>query len=239
MLLQIPKVLTADQVAQFRIRMDSATWIDGNATSGHQSAQAKKNEQLAEDSIEARELGDAIVAALGRSPLFFSAALPKRVFPPLFNRYQGGMEFGNHVDGAVRVHAPSGLRIRTDISATLFLAPPEAYEGGELLVEDAYGVQKVKLPAGDMILYPSTSLHRVTPVTRGARVASFRRRAIRCTTHRRIRPGACASSTCAIRTTTVCGSRRRFPTKRRRRRRSRRSRSRACLRQRPSRARAP
>jgi len=173
MLLQIPKVLTADQVAQFRVRMDSATWIDGNATSGHQSAQAKKNEQLAEDSIEARELGDAIVAALGRSPLFFSAALPKRVFPPLFNRYQGGMEFGNHVDGAVRVHAPSGLRIRTDISATLFLAPPEAYDGGELLVEDAYGVQKVKLPAGDMILYPSTSLHRVTPVTRGARVASF------------------------------------------------------------------
>ncbi|HYJ19713.1 MAG TPA: Fe2+-dependent dioxygenase [Burkholderiales bacterium] len=173
MLLQIPKVLTADQVAQFRVRMDSATWIDGNATSGHQSAQAKKNEQLAEDSIEARELGDAIVAALGRSQLFFSAALPKRVFPPLFNRYQGGMEFGNHVDGAVRVHAPSGLRIRTDISATLFLAPPEAYDGGELLVEDAYGVQKVKLPAGDMILYPSTSLHRVTPVTRGARVASF------------------------------------------------------------------
>ena len=173
MLLQIPKVLTADQVAQFRVRMDSATWIDGNVTSGHQSAQAKKNEQLAEDSIEARELGDAIVAALGRSQLFFSAALPKRVFPPLFNRYQGGMEFGNHVDGAVRVHAPSGLRIRTDISATLFLAPPEAYDGGELLVEDAYGVQKVKLPAGDMILYPSTSLHRVTPVTRGARVASF------------------------------------------------------------------
>lgn len=173
MLLQIPQVLSADQVAQFRARMDGAAWIDGNVTSGHQSARAKFNEQLAEDSPLARELGEAIVAALGRNQLFFSAALPKRVFPPLFNRYQGGMEFGNHVDGAVRVHAPSGLRIRTDISATLFLASPEDYDGGELLVEDAYGVQKVKLPAGDMILYPSTSLHRVNPVTRGARVASF------------------------------------------------------------------
>jgi PKHD-type hydroxylase len=173
MLLQIPQVLAAEQVAQFRARMDGATWIDGNVTSGYQSAQAKKNEQLAEESREARELGETIVAALGRNQLFFSAALPKRIFPPLFNRYRGGMEFGNHVDGAVRVHAPSGLRIRTDISATLFLAPPDEYDGGELLVEDAYGVQNVKLPAGDMILYPSTSLHRVTPVTRGARVASF------------------------------------------------------------------
>jgi PKHD-type hydroxylase len=172
-LLQIPQVLTAEQVAQFRARMESATWVDGNATSGHQSAQAKYNEQLAEDSPIARELGDAIVAALGRSQLFFSAALPKRVFPPLFNRYQGGMEFGNHVDGAVRVHAPTGVRIRTDISATLFLAPPEEYDGGELLVEDTYGVQRVKLPAGDMVLYPATSLHRVTAVTRGARIASF------------------------------------------------------------------
>jgi PKHD-type hydroxylase len=173
MLLQIPQVLTADQVAQFRVRMDSAAWIDGNVTSGHQSAQAKRNEQLPEDSRDARELGDAVTAALGRNQLFFSAALPKRIFPPLFNRYRGGMEFGNHVDGAVRVHGPSGVRIRTDISATLFLAKPEEYDGGELLVEDTYGVQRVKLPAGDMILYPSTSLHRVTPVTRGARVASF------------------------------------------------------------------
>ncbi|HEX7812164.1 MAG TPA: Fe2+-dependent dioxygenase [Burkholderiales bacterium] len=173
MLLQIPQVLTSDQVAQFRARMEGAAWIDGNVTSGHQSAQAKNNEQLAEDSPVARELGDAIVAALGRNQLFFSAALPKRVFPPLFNRYQGGMEFGNHVDGAVRVHGPSGLRIRTDISATLFLAPPEEYDGGELLVEDTYGVHRVKLAAGDMVLYPSTSLHRVTPVTRGARIASF------------------------------------------------------------------
>jgi PKHD-type hydroxylase len=173
MLLQVPQVLTADQVAQFRARMDSAAWVDGNVTSGHQSAQAKRNEQLPEDSPVARELGELILAALGRNQLFFSAALPKRVFPPLFNRYSGGMEFGSHVDGAVRVHGPSGVRIRTDISATLFLAAPEDYDGGELLVEDTYGVQRVKLPAGDMVLYPSTSLHRVTPVTRGARVASF------------------------------------------------------------------
>ncbi|HWA12169.1 MAG TPA: Fe2+-dependent dioxygenase [Burkholderiales bacterium] len=173
MMLQIPQVLSPDQVAQFRARMDGAAWVDGNVTSGHQSAQAKYNEQLPEDSAVARELGEAIVAALGRNQLFFSAALPKRVFPPLFNRYQGGMEFGNHVDGAVRVHGPSGLRIRTDISATLFLAAPEEYDGGELLVEDTYGVQRVKLPAGHMVLYPATSLHRVSPVTRGARVASF------------------------------------------------------------------
>jgi PKHD-type hydroxylase len=173
MMLQIPQVLSADQVAQFRARMDGAAWVDGNVTSGHQSAQAKYNEQLPEDSPVARELGEAIVGALGRNQLFFSAALPRRVFPPLFNRYQGGMEFGNHVDGAVRVHGPSGLRIRTDISATLFLSAPEDYDGGELLVEDAYGVQRVKLPAGHMVLYPATSLHRVTPVTRGARVASF------------------------------------------------------------------
>lgn len=173
MLLQIPQILTSDQVAHFRSRMEGAPWVDGNVTSGHQSAQAKYNEQLAEDSPVARELGDAVVAALGRNQLFFSAALPKRIFPPLFNRYQGGMEFGSHVDGAVRVHGPTGLRIRTDISATLFLAAPEEYEGGELLVEDTYGVQRVKLPAGDMVLYPATSLHRVQPVTRGARIASF------------------------------------------------------------------
>ena len=173
MLLQIPQVLTADQVAQFRARMDGATWIDGNVTSGHQSAQAKKNEQLAEDSREARELGDAIIAALGRNQLFFSAALAEAHFSavvqPLSRRH--GIRQPRRWGGAGAW--PSGLRIRTDISATLFLAAPDEYDGGELLVEDAYGVQKVKLPAGDMILYPSTSLHRVTPVTRGARVASF------------------------------------------------------------------
>ena len=173
MLLTIPKVLDAAQVARFRERIDAARWVDGNVTSGHQSAQAKVNEQLPEDCAEARELGEEILAALARSPLFFSAALPRQVFPPLFNRYGGGMSFGNHVDGAMRVHGPTGRRIRTDISATLFLAAPEDYDGGELLVEDTFGVHSVKLPAGDMVIYPATSLHRVTPVTRGIRVASF------------------------------------------------------------------
>ena len=173
MLLQIPNVLTGEQAANFRARMDKARWEDGNATSGHQSAQVKYNEQLPEDSAEAREIGDAVMAALGRSKLFFSAALPRQVYPPLFNRYQGEMNFGNHVDGAVRVHTPTGRRIRADISATLFLTAPDTYDGGELLVEDTYGVHSVKLPAGDMVIYPATSLHRVTPVTRGARVSSF------------------------------------------------------------------
>lgn len=173
MLLQIPQVLTAAQVAQFRTKMEGAAWVDGNVTSGYQSAQAKKNEQLPEDSPVARELGSLVISALERNQLFFSAALPKRVFPPLFNRYQGGMEFGSHVDSAVRTHAQSGLRIRTDLSATLFLAPPDEYDGGELQVEDTYGLHTIKLPAGDLILYPSTSLHKVTPVTRGARIASF------------------------------------------------------------------
>lgn len=172
-LLQIPQVVSAEQVAQFRVKLDAALWVDGNATSGHQSARGKYNEQLAEDSAEACELGDAIAAALSRNSLFFSAALPKRLFPPLFNRYRGGMEFRNHVDGAIRVHAASGQRIRTDLSATLFLAAPDEYDGGELLIEDTYGVKTVKLAAGDMVLYPATSLHRVAPVTRGARVASF------------------------------------------------------------------
>jgi PKHD-type hydroxylase len=173
MLVRIPQVLAADQAARFRAQLDAATWVDGNVTSGHQSAQAKRNEQLPEDCPAAREAGAAIVAALERNALFMSAALPKRVFPPLFNRYRGGMEFGSHVDGAIRVHAPTGTRIRTDLSATLFLTPPEDYDGGELLVEDTYGVQSVKLPAGDLVLYPATGLHRVTPVTRGARVSSF------------------------------------------------------------------
>ena len=173
MLLQIPSVLSAEQVQRFRARIDTAQWVDGNVTSGHQSAKAKYNEQLPEESIEAREIGEEIVTALGRSPLFFSAALPKHVYPPLFNRYAGDMNFGNHVDSAIRVHPPTGRRIRTDISATLFLTAPEDYDGGELLVEDTYGVQSVKLPAGDMIIYPATSLHRVTPVTRGSRVSSF------------------------------------------------------------------
>jgi len=173
MLLKIPNVLDAAQVARFRARLDAAKWVHGNVTSGHQSARAKVNEQLPEASVEARELGEEILAALARNPVFFSAALPRQVFPPLFNRYTGGMNFGNHVDGAMRVHAHTGRRIRTDISATLFLAAPESYDGGELLVEDTFGVHPVKLPAGDLVIYPATSLHRVTPVTRGTRVASF------------------------------------------------------------------
>jgi PKHD-type hydroxylase len=173
MLLQVPEVLSAEQVARFRARLEAAQWVDGNVTSGHQSAQAKYNEQVKEDSAEARELGEAVLAALGRSQLFFSAALPKQVFPPLFNRYRQGMTFGSHVDSAIRTHAASRTRIRTDLSATLFLSAPEDYDGGELVVEDTYGTHQVKLPAGHMILYPATSLHKVNPVTRGARIASF------------------------------------------------------------------
>jgi PKHD-type hydroxylase len=173
MLLPVPEVLSADQVARFRDRLDAAPWVDGNITSGHQSARAKYNEQVKEDSPEARELGEAVLAALGRSQLFFSAALPKQVFPPLFNRYREGMTFGSHVDSAIRTHAASRTRIRTDLSATLFLSAPEDYDGGELVVEDTYGTHQVKLPAGHMILYPATSLHKVNPITRGARVASF------------------------------------------------------------------
>ena len=173
MLLQIPGVLPPEQVARFRDLLRDAHWVDGNVTSGHQSAQAKYNEQVAEESAVARELGAQVVEALGRNALFFSAALPKTVFPPLFNRYGVGMTFGSHVDGAIRTHAPSRLRIRTDLSATLFLSDPDEYDGGELLIEDTYGVQRVKLDAGSLVLYPATSLHRVEPITRGARVASF------------------------------------------------------------------
>lgn len=173
MLLHVPGILNADELAHFRAVMADARWVDGNATSGHQSAQAKHNEQLPEDGPEARELGERILQALAKSPLFFSAALPKQVFPPLFNRYGPGMTFGNHIDAAIRSHPQQPVRIRTDLSATLFLVEPETYDGGELLVEDTYGVQSVKLPAGDMVLYPATSLHRVAPITRGVRVASF------------------------------------------------------------------
>jgi PKHD-type hydroxylase len=171
MLLEIPGVLSPAELSEFRRRLDAAAWIDGNATSGHQSAQAKFNEQLAEGDGEARALGERVVAALGRNPLFFAAALPKQVFPPLFNRYGKGMAFANHVDGAMRTHGPTGVRIRTDLSATLFLSRPDEYDGGELLIEDAYGVQRVKLAAGSAVLYPSTSVHRVEPITRGARLA--------------------------------------------------------------------
>lgn len=173
MLLRIPGVLTPDEVRRLRTRIDAATWVDGNVTSGHQSARAKANLQLPEESAVARECGDAILAALARNPLFFSAALPRQVYPPLFNRYAPGMAFGDHVDGAIRAHPPSGLRLRTDVSATLFLTPPDDYDGGELTIEGTYGPQAVKLPAGDLVLYPATSVHRVTPVTRGERTSSF------------------------------------------------------------------
>lgn len=173
MLLQIPQVLTAEQAAQFRARVVAARWEDGNTTSGHQSSQVKFNEQLPEDSADAREIGGQIMAALHRSPLFFSAALPRQVYPPLFNRYGGGMTFGSHVDGAIRTHPPTGIRLRADLSATLFLTPPEDYDGGELIIEDTYGTHSVKLAAGDMVLYPASSLHQVTPVTRGVRTSSF------------------------------------------------------------------
>lgn len=173
MLLRIPDVLTPEQVAHARQLLDKAEWVDGRVTAGHQSAQAKDNMQLPEGSPVARELGDMILGALGKNPLFLSAAVPLRVFPPLFNRYSGGQAFGTHVDNAIRQVPGTPHRIRTDISATLFFAEPEEYDGGELCVEDTYGVQRVKLPAGQMVLYPATSLHHVTPVTRGARICSF------------------------------------------------------------------
>jgi len=173
MLLHIKQVLAPGEAAQARARIEDAQWVDGNVTSGHQSAQAKRNEQLPEDAPVAQEIGREILAALERNALFMSAALPKHVFPPLFNRYAGGMNFGSHVDNAIRVHTASRTRLRTDLSATLFLTPPEDYDGGELLVEDTYGVHSSKLAAGDLVLYPATSLHRVTPVTRGARISSF------------------------------------------------------------------
>jgi len=172
-LLRIPGLLPAADVARIRARIDAAGWVDGNVTSGHQSARAKYNLQLPEDSATARECGELVLAALAKSPLFFSAALPRQVYPPLFNRYEPGMNFGNHVDGAIRAHTPTGRRIRTDISATLFLTPPDDYDGGELAIETTHGPQAVKLPAGDLIVYPATSVHRVMPVTRGARVSSF------------------------------------------------------------------
>ncbi len=173
MLLQIPEVLTADQVAQCRAILDAAEWVDGRVTAGFQSAQAKDNMQIPERHPAAVQCGEVILAALERSPLFMSAALPLRVFPPLFNRYSGGQAFGTHVDNAIRQLPGLPHRIRTDLSATLFLSDPAEYDGGELMVEDTYGAHAVKLPAGHMVLYPATSLHHVRPVTRGARVGSF------------------------------------------------------------------
>ncbi len=173
MLLAIPEVLNAVQIAQARLILDAAEWIDGKVTAGHQSARAKDNQQLAEGSPAARQVGEMILTALAQNALFISAALPKHVFPPLFNRYRGGQSFGTHIDNAIRQVPGTAHRIRTDLSCTLFLAGPEEYDGGELVVEDTYGTHSVKLPAGSMVLYPATSLHHVRPVTGGTRIASF------------------------------------------------------------------
>ena len=175
MLLRVPSVLDAARVRDARARLDAAgdAWVDGRATAGHQGAQVKRNRQIVEGSPVARELGDVILASLERNPLFLSAALPARIYPPMFNRYEDAETFGAHVDGGVRLLPGTGMQIRTDLAATLFLAEPETYDGGELAVHDTYGGHRVKLAAGDMVLYPATSVHEVTPVTRGTRIASF------------------------------------------------------------------
>ncbi|HYC45319.1 MAG TPA: Fe2+-dependent dioxygenase [Burkholderiales bacterium] len=173
MLIAIPDVLPGDGLERCRAALATADWIDGRATAGYQGEKVKDNVQLPEGSALARELGDLILAGLERNALFISAVLPARVYPPLFSRYTPGQRFGEHIDNAVRLVPGTGMRIRTDVSATLFLNDPGDYDGGELLVEDTYGVHTVKLPAGHMIVYPASSLHRVSPVTRGARLASF------------------------------------------------------------------
>jgi len=172
MLVAIPDVLTPDQIAHGRRLLEAASWVDGRVTAGHQGAHVKHNRQLPEASPEGREIGDMILKALSANPLFISAALPLHVPPPTFNRYEGGETFGNHIDGAMRF-LPNGQRMRTDLSCTLFFSAPDEYDGGELIIDDVFGSKSVKLPAGHMILYPSTSVHRVTPVTRGVRLASF------------------------------------------------------------------
>ena len=173
MLLQIPDILTAKQVAEFRETLSKGQWIDGKVTAGYQASTVKNNKQLLQDSAEAKQLGEQVLIALEASQLFISAALPLKVFPPLFNRYGIGQEFGTHIDGAIRQVPGTPHRVRTDLSATLFLSDPLEYEGGELVVEDTYGTHKVKLPRGHLILYPASSLHYVTPVTKGERIASF------------------------------------------------------------------
>jgi PKHD-type hydroxylase len=174
MLLHVPSVLTADELQRVRGIVDAARWSDGKITAGTQSAQVKNNRQLPQDCRESREAREIVLAALDRSALFVTGALPRRIFPPLFNRYEGSANaFGNHVDNSVRTDPLTREHTRTDVSCTLFLSAPEDYDGGELVIEDTFGCQTVKLPAGDMILYPSSSVHRVEPVTRGARIASF------------------------------------------------------------------
>jgi PKHD-type hydroxylase len=173
MLLPVPDALTRDEVAHARRLLEAAPWVDGRVTAGTQSARVKQNLQLPEGHPTAVELGRLVVAACERSAAVMSAALPLKVFPPLFNRYEGGQAFGTHVDNAIRQVPGTPHRVRTDVSATLFLSAPEEYQGGELVVEDTYGVHQVKLPAGHLVLYPATSLHHVRPVTSGTRLASF------------------------------------------------------------------
>ena len=173
MLTVIPDLLTPAELTALRDTIEAADWIDGNATSGAQSALAKRNRQLPEESDAARAGGGLVLDALAASPLFVAAALPLKVFPPLFNRYGVGDAFAPHVDTAIRIRRGSDFRIRSDLSATLFLSDPESYDGGELIIQTQFGEQAVKLPAGQMVLYPASSLHRVAPVTRGVRTASF------------------------------------------------------------------
>lgn len=173
MLTVIPDLLDTGAVREIRSLIDAAQWVDGNVTSGHQSALAKRNMQLPEDAPQAQQAGQIILDALGKSPLFIAAALPLKIFPPLFNSYAGGQAFGVHVDNAVRIQAGTGFRVRSDLSITVFLEDSELYQGGELTIETNFGVQQVKLPAGHAVLYPSSSLHRVEPVISGRRVASF------------------------------------------------------------------
>lgn len=175
MLLHVPNILTLAQIEQQRSALASAMWADGRVTAGYQSARAKHNRQLAEDDPLARELGALVLEALGRNATFFAGALPRQIYPPLFNRYEGGESFGLHVDNAVRYDRSRGAAraVRTDLSATLFLSAPDDYDGGELIIEDSFGTHNVKLPAGDLVLYPGSSLHQVTPVTRGARTVAF------------------------------------------------------------------
>jgi PKHD-type hydroxylase len=174
MMLAVPALLTSDQVSGLRqLLLASDAWVDGRATAGWQGAPVKRNQQIDERSEMAARAGTMVLQALETHPLFISAALPNRVYPPMFNRYGEGMAFGAHVDGGVRIDPNSGSKLRTDLSATLFLSGPGDYDGGELEIADSYGVQAVKLNAGDLILYPATSLHQVTPITRGERLASF------------------------------------------------------------------
>ncbi|WP_313517831.1 Fe2+-dependent dioxygenase [Pseudomonas sp.] len=173
MLLHIPEVFTRDEVARIRQALESAQWIDGRVTAGYQSLKAKSNEQLAEDDPLAREIAEAMLQRLWKHPLFFSAALPNKAYPPMFNRYRDGGTFGFHIDNAIRKVRGSAEQVRTDVSSTLFFSDPDEYEGGELVIEDTYGVRQVKFAAGDLVVYPGTSRHKVMPVTRGTRYASF------------------------------------------------------------------